>query len=235
MSQPRPHNAPAAALHLQGVTRGFAQAQGRLEILRDLELRVDAGEMVALVGPSGSGKTTLLQIAGLLALPDSGQVRVGGLELSTANDAQRTKARREHIGFVYQFHHLLPELTALENVLMPLWLRSDRSKEAHKQAQTLLEKVGLGHRVAHRPAELSGGECQRVAIARALIARPSLVLADEPTGNLDPHTAAEVFTVLRDSLRESGAGALIATHNLELARGMDRVVQMSEGRVITLN
>jgi lipoprotein-releasing system ATP-binding protein len=219
------------ALRLSQVCRGFGRGEARVEVLRGIDLTVPAGKMIALVGPSGSGKSTLLQIAGLLALPEFGTVSVAGQDVSTASDEERTLMRRHHVGFVYQFHHLLPELTALENVMMPLLIAQISVKEAQPRAFALLEKVGLSHRITHRPSEMSGGECQRVAIARALIARPALVLADEPTGNLDPHTAENVFAMLRECLQQSGAGALIATHNLELAARMDGIVRLHDGRV----
>ena len=216
-------------LSLANVCKGFGAGDQRLEILRGLSLNVGSGELVALVGPSGSGKTTLLQIAGLLALPDTGTVTIASKDVSKAGDNERTLMRRHHIGFVYQFHHLLPELTALENVMMPLLLAGASNKDAAPKAHSLLERVGLGHRVTHRPAELSGGECQRVAIARAIVAKPDVVLADEPTGNLDPQTSDVVFAVLRDALKSSGSGALIATHNPLLAAQMDRVVTLKDG------
>lgn len=219
-------------LALRHVVKGYGEGAQRLTILRDVALSVRRGELVALVGPSGCGKSTLLQIAGLLALPDAGTVQVLGSDVSTANDDTRTALRRHHIGFVYQFHHLLPELSALENVMMPLLLQRVPNKEAAARAEALFQRVGLGARVAHRPAELSGGECQRVAIARALVANPSLVLADEPTGNLDPNTSEEVFAVMRDVLAESGAGALIVTHNPALAAGMHRTVTLAAGQVL---
>ena len=220
------------ALRLTQVVRGFGAGDVRVEVLRGLDLIVPAGKIVALVGPSGSGKSTLLQIAGLLALPESGMVEVAGRDVSTASDHERTLARRYQVGFVYQFHHLLPELTALENVMMPLLIADVASAEAADRATALLARVGLGHRAKHRPSEMSGGECQRVAIARALVSRPALVLADEPTGNLDPATAEKVFVVLRECLAESGAGALIATHNLELAEKMDAVVRLQDGVLV---
>ncbi len=219
-------------LSLRNVCKGFGTGEQRLEILRDVSLNIGSGELVALVGPSGSGKTTLLQIAGLLALPDRGSVTIVDHDVSVADDFARTVMRRLHIGFVYQFHHLLPELTALENVMMPLLLANASSKDATSKAQKLLENVGLGHRMTHRPAELSGGECQRVAIARAIVAKPDVVLADEPTGNLDPHTSDTVFSVLRDALKASGSGALIATHNPLLANQMDRVVTLRDGGLL---
>jgi lipoprotein-releasing system ATP-binding protein len=218
-----------SVLLLEAVKKGFGSGDTRLEILRGVSLNIRSGELVALVGPSGSGKTTLLQIAGLLALPDTGKVVIASKDVSMAGDNERTLMRRHHVGFVYQFHHLLPELTALENVMMPLLLAGVSQKEAAPKAQILLEQVGLGHRVTHRPAELSGGECQRVAIARAIVAKPDVVLADEPTGNLDPHTSEIVFDVLRTALKASGSGALIATHNPLLAAQMDRVVTLQDG------
>lgn len=214
------------ALRLTQVTRGFGVGDARVHVLQELDLVVPAGKMIALVGPSGSGKSTLLQIAGLLAQPDAGKIEVAGKDMSTASDKERTLVRRHHLGFVYQFHHLLPELTALENAMMPLLIADVPVKDAQARASELLERVGLAHRMSHRPSALSGGECQRVAIARALVAKPALVLADEPTGNLDPATSEKVFAVLRDCLQKSGAGALIATHNMDLAASMDGVVKL---------
>jgi len=186
---------------------------------------------VALVGPSGAGKSTLLQIAGLLERPDGGEVHVAGYNCERMNDQQRTTVRRRHVGFVYQYHHLLPEFSALENVVVPQMIAGKPRREAVERARRLLEHVGLADRLSHRPARLSGGEQQRVAIARALANRPLLLIADEPTGNLDPHTADQVFALLIDMVRRGGLAALIATHNFELARRMDRVLALREGQI----
>jgi len=224
----------APALFLSKVARRYPQGRGFLEILRGVELAIWPGEIVALVAPSGAGKSTLLHVAGLLEKPDGGEVYVGGQPSFDMDDAGRTRLRREEIGFVYQFHHLLPELSALENVVMPQLIRGFRKAEAQNRARELLGFLGLGERLGHRPAELSGGEQQRVAIARAVANAPRLLLADEPTGNLDPHTAGHVFKTLLAIVRASRLAALIATHNLELAARMDRRVTLREGLVVPL-
>jgi lipoprotein-releasing system ATP-binding protein len=221
-----------AILDLTGVRRAFEDAGDRLEVLRGCDLAIGAGEMVALVGPSGSGKSTLLHIIGLLERADSGRVRIGGTDATEASDAERTRLRREHLGFVYQFHHLLPEFTAEENVALPPMIAGRDKAEARARARELLALVGLAARASHRPAQLSGGEQQRVAIARALANQPLLLLADEPTGNLDPATADHVFRVFLDVVRGTGRAALIATHNPDLARRMDRVVTLDAGRIV---
>ncbi len=216
-------------LKLKHITRTYHQADKTLEVLRGVNLELKAGEVVALVGPSGSGKSTLLQIAGLLDNPTSGQVLLAGLDMSKAGDSERTFARLKHIGFVYQFHHLLPEFSALENITLPQMMQGVRESEANQQSEMLLATLGLSQRASHRPAKLSGGEQQRVAIARALAGQPALLLADEPTGNLDQHTAEEVFSLLMKLARERKLAALIATHNLDLARRMDRMVRLEDG------
>ncbi|SEA22001.1 ABC transporter ATP-binding protein [Rubrimonas cliftonensis] len=220
----------APALALQGVARTYGRGETAVAVLRGVDLAVAGGEIVALVAPSGAGKSTLLQIAGLLDSADAGVVSVGGR--AATGDAERTALRREAIGFVYQFHHLLPEFTALENVMLPQFAAGVPRRDAEARARALLEAVGLTPRAGHRPAELSGGEQQRVAVARALANRPRLILADEPTGNLDPETAARVFEVMTQAVRSEGAGALVATHNPDLAARMDRTVTLREGRVV---
>ena len=224
----------AGALRLTSVVRTFVQAGERLEVLRGANCTVRAGELVALVGPSGAGKSTLLHIAGLLEQPDGGRVEIAGTEASTLDDAGRTALRRRTIGFVYQFHRLLPEFSALENVIVPQMIAGVPRNEAAIRAQMLLDRVGLGPRASHRPGKLSGGEQQRVAIARALANAPALLLADEPTGNLDPTTAEAVFAVLRELIAETKLGALVATHNLDLARRMDRVIRLENGVLVDL-
>ena len=216
-------------LQLQDIRHGFSQGGERLEILRGINLSIARGEIVALLGPSGCGKTTLLQIAGLLEAPVSGVVRINGQAASAATDAVRTKLRRAGIGFVYQFHHLLPDFTALENLILPQYIAGGAPAAALARARDLLESVGLGARAHHYPSQMSGGEQQRVAIARALVNNPSLLLADEPTGNLDPATAEHVFTVLLGTVRSLKIGALIVTHNEDLARRMDRVLRLKDG------
>ena len=220
-----------AALQLAGVTRTFEQGGEKIEVLRGVDLAVHPGEVAALVGPSGSGKSTLLQIAGLLEHPTSGSVTLFGENCSGFGDAARTSVRRAKIGFVYQYHHLLPEFSALENVVIPQMIAGTSKSEAKVRATELLEMMGLGHRLDHRPARLSGGEQQRVAICRALANRPAVLLADEPTGNLDPETAEKVFQELLRLVRHENVGALIATHNPELAARMDRTLTLEDGRL----
>lgn len=216
-------------LILDGISKSYAkESSSAVPVLHNLDLRVGQGEVVALVAPSGAGKSTLLHIAGLLDTPDSGRVLLNGVDLTGAPDRQRTAARREKLGFVYQFHHLLPEFTAEENILMPQLANGVSDREARKRAAELLELVGLSARADHRPAQMSGGEQQRVAFCRALANQPSLLLADEPTGNLDPATSDKVFSVLMDLVRATGLSALIATHNHELAARMDRVIRLGE-------
>ncbi|MEM8693940.1 MAG: ABC transporter ATP-binding protein [Pseudomonadota bacterium] len=207
-------------------------AVGEVEVLRGVNLRINRGEVVALVAPSGAGKSTLLHMAGLLDAPDSGGVRLNGRDMTGLGDRPRTRARRDEIGFIYQFHHLLPEFTALENIVVPQLAAGKDRSAAEKRAMTLLESVGLDQRAGHRPAALSGGEQQRVAFCRALANAPHLLLADEPTGNLDPETSDQVFAALMGLVRETGLSALIATHNLELASRMDRTVRMEAGLLV---
>ncbi len=221
-----------AVLRLAGVERRFRTGEGTLTVLRGVDLTIAAGEIVALVAPSGAGKSTLLHIAGLLEKADAGSVIVAGRDVTGLDDAARTALRRGVIGFVYQFHHLLAEFDALENAAMPLIIAGRPKAEARDRARTLLEGLGLGRRLRHRPARLSGGEQQRVAIARALAHRPQVLLADEPTGNLDLETAEVVFGELLSLVRSHGAAALIATHNLELASRMDRTLRLKDGRIV---
>lgn len=221
------------ALRLTGVHRSYGQGENVLNILNDAEFELRSGEIVALVAPSGTGKSTLLHLAGLLEHPDEGEVYVDGEPCGTLTDDRRTAIRRSDIGFVYQFHHLLPEFTALENIMMPQLIAGLSDKEARLRASQLLDYMRIGHRADHRPAELSGGEQQRVAIARAVANAPLLLLADEPTGNLDPETAHYVFDALEALVRQSGLAALIATHNHDLAARMDRRVTISEGKIVS--
>ena len=204
---------------------------GEIAVLRGVNLTIPRGQVVALVAPSGAGKSTLLHIAGLLDTPDSGRVAIAGQDLSGASDRRRTEARRADLGFVYQFHHLLPEFTALENIVLPQLANGAGRKAAEERARALLGRVGLAERVDHRPSALSGGEQQRVAFCRALANQPKLLLADEPTGNLDPATSDTVFDVLMELVRETGLSALIATHNLDLAAKMDRIVRLDGGQL----
>ncbi len=219
-------------LDLTGVKRTFHQGRQDLEILRGVNLAVNAGEIVALVGPSGAGKSTLLHIAGLLEPPDAGDVAIGGQSCNGMDDDASTAMRRDHLGFVFQYHHLLPEFSALENVAISGIISGLSHRQAWERAKEILGWMGLEDREKHRPARLSGGEQQRVAIARALASKPTLLLADEPTGNLDPATAAEVFDVLLKLVKGAGLAALVGTHNLELASRMDRVVRLEEGRLV---
>ena len=221
-------------LRLARVERHYTEGDHDLEVLRGAELEIRAGEIVALVAPSGAGKSTLLHIAGLLEKPDGGEVYLGGVPSGSMPDSERTRLRRLEIGFVYQFHHLLPEFTALENVMLPQMIRGLGRKEATQRAEQLLAYMRLEERMTHLPAELSGGEQQRVAIARAVANVPRLILADEPTGNLDPKTAHYVFDALQALVRSSGLAAVIATHNMDLADRMDRRFTLSEGKVIEL-
>ena len=218
-----------AAIQLENVQRRFKQAGGALEVLRGASLSVNPGECVALIGPSGAGKSTLLHIAGLLERPDGGDVLLGGKSCGRMGDAERTAMRGRALGFVYQFHYLLPEFSALENVMIPLMIEGTPRRAARVRARELLASVGLAARETHRPARLSGGEQQRVAIVRAIANRPHVLLADEPTGNLDPGTAEGVFGELMKLVRTTGLAALIATHNPDLAQRMDRVVGLRNG------
>ena len=220
------------ALLLEGIRRTFVQAGSRLEVLKGAVLQVRPGEIVALVGPSGAGKSTLLQIAGLLEPPDDGRVVIAGQDCGQLSDDGRTRARRLALGFVYQFHHLLPEFSAQENVMLPQMIAGNARGAARARAAEILGRLGLGERLGHRPARLSGGEQQRVAIARALANAPKVLLADEPTGNLDGRTADQVFALLVEVVREQGAAALIATHNPDLAQRMDRVVRLADGILV---
>jgi lipoprotein-releasing system ATP-binding protein len=220
------------ALELRSIARSYPEGKGRLDVFKDLDLTVYPGEIVALVGQSGSGKSSILHIAGLLEEPTAGEVLVAGQNCSKLDDKARTRIRRIGIGFVYQFHHLLPEFSALENVMMPQLIAGVSRPHAVDRARDLLSRMGLEPRLEHRPSELSGGEQQRVAIARALANRPLLLLADEPTGNLDPETAARVHDELLRLIAEEGLGALVATHNLELAQGMSRIARLERGKII---
>lgn len=218
-------------LMVRGLRKTFVSGGEELTIFKDLQLSLGRGEIVALVGQSGAGKSTLLQLIGLLDSPSEGQILIEGHDVAGLGDAERTALRRDAIGFVYQFHHLLPEFTALENVMMPQMIAGVSATKAKKKATEILTQIGLGHRLNNRPARLSGGEQQRVAIARALANDPRILLADEPTGNLDPETSHMVFEILMKLVRQSGIGAIIATHNLELADQMDRIIEIKQGRV----
>ncbi|WP_420826140.1 ABC transporter ATP-binding protein [Roseibium polysiphoniae] len=224
----------STALALVDVTRSFSEGERELHILRGVDFAIQPGEMVALVAPSGTGKSTLLHIAGLLEHPDSGDVYVGGINCAELDDESRTAIRRNDVGFVYQFHHLLPEFTALENIMMPQMIAGLAKSEAAARAQELLDYMRMGERSSHRPSELSGGEQQRVAVARAVANAPRVLLLDEPTGNLDPETAHYVFEALQALVRASGVATLFATHNMEIAGRMDRCVTLKDGHIIPL-
>ena len=222
-------------LRLSGIGKSYNPGQpNEVNVLRGIDLTVAAGEVVALVAPSGAGKSTLLHIAGLLDTPDAGTVEIGGTDMTGQSDRKRTGVRRRDVGFIYQFHHLLPEFSALENIVLPQLANGVSQSDAQTRARSLLDEVGIGHRADHRPAALSGGEQQRVAFCRALANAPRLLLADEPTGNLDPTTSDQVFAALMTLVRGTGLSAVIATHNLELAARMDRQIRLDAGQLVSL-
>ena len=221
----------APVLEVRGLQRSFEQAGVRIDVLRGVDLDVRQGEIVALLGPSGSGKSTLLQAVGLLEGGFEGTIRIAGEEVADLSDAERTRVRRDTLGFVYQFHHLLPDFTAVENVIIPQLIHGASRPEAQARAESLLGALGLSERLTHRPSKLSGGEQQRVAVGRALANRPALVLADEPTGNLDEHTADVVFAEFLRLVRGEGSGALVATHNERIAAKMDRILRLHDGHI----
>ena len=219
-------------LELKNIHKNFRLGEDDIEVLNGIEISIQQGETFAIVGPSGSGKTTLLQIIGLLDSPTSGELYVRGKSPEDLNDKSKSRLRNEFFGFIYQFHHLLNEFTALENTMMPLLIREQSTKEARRKAKNLLIRIGLEHRINHKPHELSGGECQRVAVARALVTSPSLILADEPTGNLDPETADKVFDSFLDLNRSLNTSLIMVTHNQELAKRMDKVYELNFGKLI---
>ena len=219
-------------LELIGIDRVYRTAAGELPVLKGTDLRLNAGELVGLVGPSGSGKSTLLHTAGLLERPEAGKVMLDGIDCLSLDDRGRTAIRRSKIGFVYQFHHLLPEFNAADNIAMPLMIAGVRKKAAREKAESLLEIMGLADRGHHQPGQMSGGEQQRVAIARALANDPRLVIADEPTGNLDPATTERVFATLIKMVKNEGAAVLVATHNFALTQHMDRVLTLQDGKLV---
>ena len=219
-------------LELKNIHKNFRLGEDDIEVLNGIEISIQQGETFAIVGPSGSGKTTLLQIIGLLDSPTRGELYVRGESSEDLNDKSKSRLRNEFFGFIYQFHHLLNEFTALENTMMPLLIREQSTKEARRKAKDLLIRIGLEHRINHKPHELSGGECQRVAVARALVTSPSLILADEPTGNLDPETADRVFDSFLDLNRSLNTSLIMVTHNQELAKRMDKVYELNFGKLI---
>jgi lipoprotein-releasing system ATP-binding protein len=225
-------NSAGPIVSLKGLRRAFQQGDTRIEVLRGVDLAIMPGEIVALLGPSGSGKSTMLQAIGLLEGGFEGEIAMAGVEAQALTGDERTRLRREHLGFVYQFHHLLPDFDARENVIMPQMILGTPRSEAEARADSLLSSLGLGARLTHRPSQLSGGEQQRVAVARALANRPALVLADEPTGNLDEHTSDAVLAQFLELVRGEGSAALVATHNERLAARMDRVVRLKDGVLI---
>ncbi len=220
-----------AILQLKNIRKSFLQGKETFDILSDVNLEIKESEIVALIGPSGSGKTTLLQICGLLDKPSEGALKLNGSYCSNISDKEATLHRRNSLGFIYQFHHLLPEFTALENVVIPQMISGISKTQANENAKSILGQLGLGHRLNSIPSELSGGEQQRVAIARALINNPKLILADEPTGNLDPHNSEKVFQILLNEVRSKKVSAIIVTHNLEIAKKTDRILTIRDGKI----
>lgn len=225
-------NKIVTTMKLVGISKSFIQGSTKLDVLKDIDFDIMPNEIVALIGPSGSGKSTLLQIAGLLEKPDSGEIYLDGGQCLDFDDGLRTELRRDYLGFVYQYHNLLPDFSAVENVILPQLIKGVKYSAAKEKAEWLLDRLGLAERLKHRPAEMSGGEQQRVAIARAIANTPKLLLADEPTGNLDPQTSEQVFSELLSIVKETGLSALIATHNMDLAKRMDRKVQLKDGHLV---
>ena len=218
-----------SSLILKNITKSFSQGKQKLQIIKNANLKIESGQTTALVGPSGSGKTTLLQISGLLDSPDSGEIFINSVNLSTAKDKIRTRFRRDNIGFIYQFHHLLPEFSAAENIAMPLLIKGIQRKKAIAEAESILQQINMSDRANHRPSELSGGQQQRVAVGRAIISKPSILLADEPTGNLDSENAGNVFNLLLKFTKQYNIACLIVTHNMELAQKTDKIITIKDG------
>jgi lipoprotein-releasing system ATP-binding protein len=218
-------------LELRNIDKLFYQADQKINALSDINLKINNSELVALIGPSGSGKTTLLQIAGLLDSPSAGEIIINGVNASKADDKTRTELRKNHLGFVYQFHHLLPEFSAVENVALPLLIQGQKKSVSLSEAQKILEEVGLSDRLHHKPSQLSGGQQQRVALARAIVSKPKLILADEPTGNLDSELSEKIFDLLKELAKNHQISCLVVTHNLDLAKKTDRIIEIRDGKI----
>lgn len=221
-------------LEIKDIKKAFTKGNELIKVLDGINLNIHEKETIGIIGPSGSGKTTLLQIIGMLDQLNSGAISIDGIDASTLSDKAASKLRNNYFGFIYQFHHLIGEFTALENTMMPLLVRETKMSEAKNKAASILSAIGLSNRLNHRPSELSGGECQRVAVARAMIGKPNVILADEPTGNLDPETAKSVFDCLLELNENSGSGLIVVTHNQELVKKLDRIIELRLGKLVNI-